>query len=119
MNEVLRDSYMEDCENCIARWNRVISEHEIPYQLRLPVRRFHRHIGAYSGGRFDPSGHRLSEEQWKERWEEFLPSEKDVAYVRNLMVPVMETGKIAHWLAKPTNDIHGLPFEFEYVRREQ
>jgi benzoyl-CoA 2,3-dioxygenase component B len=119
MNEVLRDSYMEDCENCIARWNRVISEHEIPYQLRLPVRRFHRHIGAYSGGRFDPSGHRLSDERWNERRDEFLPSEKDVAYVRNLMVPVMEIGKIAHWLAKPTNGIHGLPFEFEYVRREQ
>src|ERR1700728_5043635 len=51
MNEVLRDSYMEDCEKCIARWNRVIVEHEIPYELRLPDRRFHRHIGAYSGGR--------------------------------------------------------------------
>ena len=119
MNEVLRDSYMEDCEKCIARWNRVIVEHEIPYQLRLPDRRFHRHIGAYSGGRFDPLGHRLSEEQWNERRDEFLPSEKDVAYVRNLMVPVMELGKIAHWLAKPSTGIHGLPFEFEYVRREQ
>jgi len=36
-----------------------------------------------------------------------------------LMVPVMEVGKIAHWLAKPSTGIHGLPFEFEYVRREQ
>ncbi|HUE03361.1 MAG TPA: benzoyl-CoA 2,3-epoxidase subunit BoxB, partial [Bryobacteraceae bacterium] len=35
MNEVLRDSYIEDCEKCLDRWNRVIAEHEIPYQLRL------------------------------------------------------------------------------------
>jgi benzoyl-CoA 2,3-epoxidase subunit B len=123
MNEVLRDSYVEDCEKCVARWNRVIAEHDIPYLLRLPDRRFHRHIGAYSGVHFDPKGHRLTEEQWKERRDEFLPSEKDFAYVRNLMVPgpkgTPEIGKIAHWIAKPTHGIHGMPFEFEYVRREQ
>src|ERR1039457_3963667 len=33
MNEVLRDSYIEDCEKCLERWNRVITEHEIPYRL--------------------------------------------------------------------------------------
>jgi benzoyl-CoA 2,3-epoxidase subunit B len=32
MNEVLRDSYIEDCEKCLERWNRVITEHEIPYR---------------------------------------------------------------------------------------
>jgi benzoyl-CoA 2,3-epoxidase subunit B len=60
MNEVLRDSYIEDCEKCLERWNRVITEHEIPYRLRLPDRRFHRHIGAYAAHRFDPAGHRLT-----------------------------------------------------------
>jgi hypothetical protein len=30
-----------------------------------------------------------------------------------------EIGKIAHWISKPTTGIHGMPFEFEYVRREQ
>lgn len=123
MNEVLRDSYVEDCEKCLDRWNRVIQEHEIPYQLRLPDRRFHRHIGAYAAYRFDPQGHRLTEEQWNERRDEFLPSEKDFAYVRNLMAPnagsIPEAGKIAHWIAKPSTGIHGMPFEFEYVRREE
>ncbi len=119
MNEVLRDAYIEDCQKCLDRWNRVIVEHEIPYELRLPDRRFHRHIGAYAAHRSDPLGHRLSAEQWDERRDEFLPSEKDFAYVRNLMVGVMEMGKIAHWIAKPSTGIHGMPFEFEYVRREQ
>jgi benzoyl-CoA 2,3-dioxygenase component B len=119
MNEVLRDAYVEDCEKCVARWNRVIAEHEIQYELRLPHRRFHRHIGAYSAGQCDPNGRRLTEEQWNERRDEFLPNQKDFAYVRNLMVPVMQIGQIAHWISKPTTGIHGQPFEFEYVRREQ
>jgi benzoyl-CoA 2,3-dioxygenase component B len=97
----------------------VITEHEIPCRLRLPDRRFHRHIGAYAAYRFDPAGHLLTPEQWNERRDEFLPGEKDFAYVRNLNTPVMEIGKIAHWISKPTTGIHGMPFEFEYVRREQ
>jgi benzoyl-CoA 2,3-dioxygenase component B len=119
MNEVLRDAYIDDCQKCLARWNRVIAEHEVQFELRLPDRRFHRHIGAYSNALFDPRGRRLTEEQWSERRDEFLPSERDFAYIRNLMVPVTEVGKIANWISKPATGIHGLPFEFEYVRREQ
>lgn len=118
MNEVLRDAYIDDCENALARWNRTIAEFGIPYTLRLPDRRFHRRIGVYSAGHFDPHGRPLTAEQWQARRDEFLPSEKDLAYVRNLMVPVFEAGKIANWISKPTHGIHGLPFEFEYVRRE-
>ena len=119
MNEVLRDSYVEDCQKCLDRWNRVIREHEIPYELRLPDRRFHRHIGVYASSHFDPQGRPLSEAPWNERHHEFLPSENDVGYVRNLMVRVMQPGEIAHWISKPTHGINGLPFEYEYVRREQ
>ena len=118
MNEVLRDSYIEDCQRCLARWNRVIEEFEIPYRLRLPDRKFHRQIGMYSEGRFDPQGRPLGAEQWEARRDEFLPGERDRAFVRNLMAPVPETGQIANWIARPSHGIHGLPFEFEYVRRE-
>ena len=77
MNEVLRRSYIEDCQRCLARWNRVIEEFEIPYRLRLPDRKFHRHIGMYSEGHFDPAGRPLSDEQWQARRDEFLPGERD------------------------------------------
>ena len=30
-----------------------------------------------------------------------------------------EPGQIANWIGKPSHGIRGLPFEFEYVRREQ
>src|SRR5262249_12525659 len=119
MNEVLRDAYVEDCQKCLDRWNRVIVEHEIPFKLSLPDRRFHRHIGAYAANRYDPAGRRLTQQQWEERRDEFLPSPKDFAYVRNLMVGVTGIGQIANWISKPSTGIHGQPFEFEYVRREQ
>ena len=119
MNAVLRDSYVEDCENALRRWNRTITNYGIPFRLRLPDYRFHRKIGLYAGTFFDPQGRPLAKEQWEARRDEFIPSEKDRAYVKNLMVPVFEVGKIANWISKPARGIKGLPFEFEYVRREQ
>jgi benzoyl-CoA 2,3-dioxygenase component B len=118
MNEVLRDAYIEDCRKCLARWNRVIQEHGIPFELRLPDRKFYRRIGVYASAPFDPQGRLLTREQWDERRDEFLPSEKDRAFVKNLMAPIFEPGQIAHWIAKPSHGIKGLPFEFEYIRRE-
>jgi benzoyl-CoA 2,3-dioxygenase component B len=119
MNEILRDAYIEDCENALGRWNRTIAEFGIPFELRLPDRRFHRRIGVYGGTHFDPAGHLLSAEAWQARRDEFLPTEKDKAYVRNLMAPAMGVGEIANWISKPAHGVKGLPFEFEYVRREQ
>ncbi len=119
MNEVLRDAYIADCEAALQRWNRTIEEFGIGFRLRLPDRRFHRRIGVYGASHFDPNGCPLRDEQWEARRDEFLPSDKDQAFVKNLNVPVFEPGKIANWISKPTHGIKGLPFEFEYVRREQ
>jgi len=63
-----------------------------------------------------PTGKAYNKEQWEERRHEFLPDNSDTAYVRNLMVRVMEAGGVANWIAKPTQGIRGLPFEFVYVR---
>src|SRR5208283_64119 len=48
MNEVLRDAYVEDCQRGVDKWNRAIAAHGIAFELKLPSRRFHRHIGIYS-----------------------------------------------------------------------
>jgi benzoyl-CoA 2,3-dioxygenase component B len=119
MNEVLRDAYIDDCQRVLDRWNRSIAEFGIGHRLQLPDRRFHRQIGLYGGEPFDPHGRLIAREEWDARRDEFLPGDRDRAYIRNLMVPVLEPGKIAHWIARPAHGIHGLPFEFEYVRREQ
>jgi benzoyl-CoA 2,3-dioxygenase component B len=118
MNAILRDGYVADCEKVLERWNRTIENFGIPFRLCLPDQRFNRRIGVYASHFFDPSGHALTKKQWEGRRDEFLPNEKDRAYVTNLMVPIFEPGKIANWIAKPAHGIKGLPFEFEYVRRE-
>lgn len=85
MNEVLRDAYVEDCQRGVDRWNRASASHGVPFELRLPSRRFHRQIGIYAGTCFDPEGDAISKEAWDARRDEWLPSEEDQAFVRSLM----------------------------------
>jgi len=116
MNEVLRDEYVEDCQRGVDRWNKRIEEAGIAYRLRLPSKRFYRHIGLYADMPFDPNGQLLSKDEWQKRKGEWLPTDADRAYVRGLQKQVVKPGQIANWLAKPARGIKGLPFEYEYVR---
>jgi benzoyl-CoA 2,3-dioxygenase component B len=65
---------------------------------------------------FNPDGRLLAKEEWQRRKGEWLPTEDDKAYIRNLMKPVYERGSIANWIGRPSRGIKGLPFEYEYVR---
>ena len=117
MNEILRDSYVEDCDRGVQRWNKTLEKFEIGTRLSLPHRRFSRAIGAYAGVRFDPQGRMISEEDWNRHRDEWLPSSVDREYVQSLMHPVTELGKIANWVAPPPRGVNGQAFEFEYVRQ--
>jgi benzoyl-CoA 2,3-epoxidase subunit B len=116
MNEVLRDAYVEDCQRGVDRWNKRLAEGGIGVELRLPSKRFFRHIGLYADMPFDPEGRLLDRGEWERRREEWLPSEADRSYVATLQKEVREPGQIANWIAKPPRGIKGLPFEYEYVR---
>jgi benzoyl-CoA 2,3-dioxygenase component B len=116
MNEVLRDAYVEDCQRGVDRWNKRLEEAGHSERLRLPSKRFYRHIGIYAGLPFDPEGRLLTEEDCARRRGEWLPTEADRAYVATLQKPVREPGKIANWLGLPARGIKGLPFEYPYVR---
>ena len=116
MNEVLRDDYVADCQRGVDRWNKRIREAGIDFELKLPSRRFHRHIGTFADVHTDPDGNLLSDEQWEANKGNWLPNAEDEAYVTRLMQPVTEPGKIASWIAPPRRGINGKPFEFEYVR---
>jgi benzoyl-CoA 2,3-dioxygenase component B len=59
----------------------------------------------------------VTEEEWSRRRGEWLPDDGDKEYVRSLMHPVTEPGKIANWIAPPPRGVNGRPFEFEYVRK--
>jgi len=116
MNEVLRDEYADDCQRGVDRWNKRLAESEIAFRFALPSKRFHRHIGLYANMPFSPDGRLLSQGEYDKHKDQWIPNEADRAYVRSLMQPVTEPGKIANWLGKPKSGIKGLPFEYEYVR---
>ena len=116
MNEVLRDEYADDCQRGVDRWNKRLDEAGIAFRFALPSKRFHRHIGLYANMPFSPDGRLLPQSEYDRNKDKWIPSEADRDYVRSLMQPVTEPGKIANWLGKPKSGIKGLPFEYEYVR---
>ena len=66
MNEVLRDEYVEDCQRGVDKWNRAIAAHGIPFELKLPSRRFHRHVGHLRRACTPtPAGNLISKEQFE------------------------------------------------------
>jgi benzoyl-CoA 2,3-dioxygenase component B len=116
LNERLRDDYITDCQRGVDRWNKIIRDHGIDLELRLPHRGFHRAIGAFADVRVSPDGRLLSQAEWDAHKHEWLPTAADEAYVESLMKPVTEPGKFANWIAPPARGVNGQPVDFEYVR---
>jgi benzoyl-CoA 2,3-epoxidase subunit B len=115
LNVDLRREYVADCQNGVNRWNRILASAGLPQRLRLPHAAFNRKVGAFAGIEASPAGERLTPEEWARRRGSWLPTDVDKAYVRSLMRPVHEPGKIAAWIAPPRNGINGKPFDYEYV----
>jgi benzoyl-CoA 2,3-dioxygenase component B len=119
LNEVLRDWYEQDCRHGLDRWNKKIASYGIDFRFELPDRKFHRHIGVFSGLHFDPSGHPVSAEEWERRRDEWLPSDADKAYLESLQgSAVYEPGRFANYITPPLRGINQKPIDFEYVRTE-
>jgi benzoyl-CoA 2,3-dioxygenase component B len=116
LNEVLRGEYVKDCEKGLARWNKALADEGLSDRLSLPHTRFHRHVGEFAAHSFDNHGSMIGNEEFERRKADWLPTIEDREYVRSLMHPVTEPGKIANWIAPPTSGVKGKPFEFEYVR---
>jgi benzoyl-CoA 2,3-epoxidase subunit B len=116
LNEVLRTEYIKDCQRGVDRWNKTIKDEGIAFELVLPSHKFHRQIGMWAGHHFTPGGEMIDAATWEARRGEWLPNEADEIYIKSLMKPVYERGKMASWIAPPLRGINGLPGDFEYVR---
>jgi benzoyl-CoA 2,3-dioxygenase component B len=92
-----------------------LEEGGLNQRLKLPHIAFNRKVGAFAAIEASPDGERLSTEEWQRRSVEWLPTDVDKTYVRSLMRPVHERGKIAAWIAPPRNGINGQPFDYDYV----
>src|SRR5215203_728131 len=115
MNATLQDAYIRDSERAVSRWNATLARHHVSERIELPSRRFNRRVGLYADAFFDTYGNPVNEVGWTERQWQWLPSVGDEAFVRSLMQPVYDLGKIAAWIAPPARGVHGRPLDFEYV----
>jgi benzoyl-CoA 2,3-dioxygenase component B len=116
INARLCDDYIADCDNVMKRWNRVFREFDIDFELTLPHRAFHRAVGEFSTVKATPSGILISDAEWQQQREQWLPAGSDLEYILSLMKPATEPGAYANWIAPPRAGINGQPGDFEYVK---
>jgi benzoyl-CoA 2,3-dioxygenase component B len=116
MNEVMRGSYVKDCEIGVKRWNLQIQRAGHDFRLALPSPRFRRQIGVWANVPNDPEGRSISSDAYEAGLRQWLPSEPDRAFICSLMQRVVAPGKMAAWIAPPDRGINNLPVDYEYVR---
>ena len=116
LNEVLRTEYIKDCQRGVDRWNKTIRDEGLDFEMKLPSNKFHRQIGMWSTSPFTPDGEMIDAATFAARRGEWLPTQTDEDYIKSLMKPVFERGKMASWIAPPAKGINGLAEDFEYVR---
>ncbi len=116
LNEMLREDYIANCEKGMQKWNASIAEAGVRFTLRLPHRAFNRQVGSFAGVRVSPEGRVVSQAEWDAGVGGWLPTARDREHVRSLMVPVVEPGRMAGWIAPPKQGVDGRPADFEYVR---
>jgi benzoyl-CoA 2,3-epoxidase subunit B len=115
LNTDLRREYIADCQTGVSRWNKILADAGLPQRLYLPHVAFNRKVGAFAGIEASPDGRKLGTDEWDRHKANWLPTDVDKTYVRALMQPVYERGKIAAWIAPPRHGINGQPFDYDYV----
>ncbi len=116
LNERLRDDYISDSQRGLDRWNKVIESYGFDERLYLPHRAFNRRIGVFVDHHISPDGAVLTEVDWQQQVQSWLPTDMDHDFIRSLMQPVTEPGEMAGWINPPARGIHGQPVDFSYVR---
>ena len=116
LNEVMRESYLKDCEIGLKRWNRQIERAGFSTRLSLPATSFRRSIGAWMGQPVTPDGKLIDKSTYEKQLDQWIPSAADRAFVHSLQKRVAEPGKMAGWIAPPERGINNLPVDYEYVK---
>jgi benzoyl-CoA 2,3-epoxidase subunit B len=116
INEALREDYVRDSARGVTRWNKIIRDAGIDFELKLPHRGFNRRIGTFAGAMVSSEGRVMTEEAWLANQPDWLPTAHDRDLIASLMKPVTAPGKFASWIAAPARGINHQPIDFAYVR---
>ena len=116
LNMRLRDDYSKDCQGGVSRWNKIIAQHGINFELKLSHTAFNRRIGEFRDVETTPEGIILTAADWAAKRDDYLPSKSDLEYLNTLMKPTYGVGEYASWIAPPKVGIDNKPGDFEYVR---
>ena len=116
LNMRLRDDYVRDASGGVGRWNKLLQKAGIDFQFILPHEAFHRQIGVFSAIKASPEGDIISQQEWEQSRDKWLPNKEDGEYIQSLMKPCYEPGKYASWIAPPKVGIDNKPGDFEYVK---
>lgn len=116
INMRLRDDYRRDASGGVGRWNKMILKMGVEFEMIIPHESFNRDIGVFAKKPFNPEGVLLSETDFNEKILDWLPTTADADFITSLMVPCVEPGKFAGWIAPPKVGIDNKPGEFEYVK---
>jgi benzoyl-CoA 2,3-epoxidase subunit B len=113
-NALLQEPYVRECEKSVARWNDVLAAAGIGARIALPSARFNRKIGPFAGSHWLPDG---APAPSREALAQYLPLASDAAWLTAVEGGmVREPGRIAQWIAPPSQRIHDQPLDFPYVR---
>src|SRR5947207_2376727 len=72
LNEIMRESYLKDCEIGLKRWNRMIERAGHALRLTLPSPHFRRSIGAWAGAAVDTQGKKISNEEYEKHLHQWI-----------------------------------------------
>jgi len=119
INARLLDDYHVDAAGGVKRWNKAIEKAGIQFELTLPYKGFNRRIGTFADAYLTPDGSVITEEQWNQARDTWLPTQSDSDYIQSLMVASrdqLQPGEYASWIAAPRVGINGQPADYEYVK---
>ena len=81
--------------------DRLFSAYGVDFAFAAPHQAFNRRIGVFAGHDALPDGTFVDREAWEAQRANILPTSGDYGFLRSLMQPVMEPGKMAGWIAPP------------------
>ena len=116
INMRLRDDYVRDAAGGVGRWNKLLKKAGVDFEFVLPHESFHRQIGVFYAIKASPEGDILTDTEWENNCEKWLPNKEDGAYIQSLMKPCYTPGEYASWIAPPKVGIDNKPGDFEYVK---